>query len=325
MALWSVYWLVTQGSFVRGILENGSGGGAGRADEVLLLRLDRGMQTIASLSGVEGAFALPMPPGEPVGPLMVQALVGRARYSAEVVDPGAELHLTVYENRAQVAIRRRLTTLVFYAVKDSLQIGQFYSLENASTPPFTYQPEGPSFFFSVPAQPTTVELSSKFGAAPDLKHQPQWLEDGRGALDYPLRPGMTQVIVSSAHAYSAEGFSLDMPLPEQERGVHVMAVPPTLQLSGAGLNFVGLDDAGKMGFYEWEPGSASSLALSVQGESASQHAALDEHQEHQVTPETRRGDAPLTPQRNAVLLGMLALLASLAALGAYRMRPVPPS
>jgi hypothetical protein len=323
MALWSVCWLMAQVA-LRGTLENGSSGGAGRADEVLLLRLDRGMQTLASLSAVEGAFQLPLPLDEPVGALMVQAVVGRARYSAEVSDPGAELRLTVYENSPQVPIRRRLTTLVFYAVKDSLQIGQFYSLENASSPPFTFQPEGPSFIFSLPKEPTTVELSSKFGSAPDLKHQPQWLEDGRAGLDYPLRPGLTQVIVSTAHAYEAAGFAMELPLPEQERGVHVMAVPPSLQLSGEGLNFVSLDDGGKMGFYEWEPGAASSLSISVQGESASQNALLDEHEAHQVTPETRRGDAPLTPQRNALLLGMLALLASLAALGAWRARPVSP-
>lgn len=253
---------------IKGNLENGTSGGAGSADSVQLVVLGQGMDIVAQLTNVSGEFELSYD-GELEGrSWLVQAQKGRTIYSVQGKAISEPIAITVYDSATEADITARGGTIAVSAIKQTLDIGRFINLDNQTKPPVTLERDDGTFRFELEPGFQSVEASTSRGTMP-LKQQLQ-VEGNTASLNYPLRPGRTQLMVRTAHVYNPSiANTYNIPLLQEQKFAHILVLPLSVEVEGDGVQFVSADDANGVKLYEWERQEGQDiLELTVSGASA---------------------------------------------------------
>ena len=261
---------------VRGFLENGTTAGPGRADQVRLVKLEGMMEPVAVAGDVEGDFTLTFEGPFEQGRFLLQAQIGAAIYSAPVTDPMRKVILTVYESRETAPVDAKLANVALFAFRDQVDIGMFFNLDNVSDPPVTIDPDGPSYTFNIPPGYSTIEANTQRGNMP-LK-QTLNISGDSASINYPLKPGRTQLMVRSIHPFTP-GDQFTIPLPEDQEFLNLLVLPMSLEVSGDGLGLESVEEANDLKLYRFarQPGQEA-LVLTVTGEAATQRPQEHQHQ-----------------------------------------------
>jgi hypothetical protein len=209
---------------ISGRVRNQTTGKAAAGDEVILLRLQNGMEEEArARTDAEGAFSLPLLAAE--APRILRVLHQGVNYDQSLSGKGP-LEIAVFD--AVHRIRDLEGTLGIAQVEsdgETLKVTEMYKIANDSVPPVTQA--GPrNFEISIAQKATLDSLMVKKGGGVwvNLVPVPIKGQKGRYAADFPIRPGDT-LFKFVYHLPYSEPTRLQVKLPYPIRNFAVMHPP----------------------------------------------------------------------------------------------------
>jgi hypothetical protein len=209
---------------IQGTVRNQTSGKASAGDEVILLRLQNGMEEEAKTRvDAAGAFSLPLSAADV---LHVVRVVHQGVNYDQTVSGKGPLSIAVFD--AVPHIRGLEGTLGIAQVEsdgETLKVTEMYSIANDSVPPVTQA--GPrNFEISIAQKATLDSLMVKKGGGVwvNLVPVPIKGQKGRYAADFPIRPGAT-LFKFVYHLPYSEPTRLQVKLPYPIRNFAVMHPP----------------------------------------------------------------------------------------------------
>lgn len=315
----------TAGFTVEVTLEDGTNGGPGRADSVQLIHLAAGMTPVAAVTDAAERVSLTHDGNFGDGRYLVQVRKGAAVYTESLTDVQQPLKITVYDNADSVTLRAAIGSLALYVQHQNLDLGMFINVDNINKPPKTLVRDGATFQWPVIAGYRGVEVSTRRGEMP-LKQSPLFDGDQVG-LNYPLRPGRTQIMVRSNHVYNPSDASniYRIPLLKDQSAMHILVMPANLELTGEGVTFVEVDKVNDLRLYEWKRGPEQEvLELNLVGKADPKPAAdANQSAANQERPagekrNFKRLPNQLSHDRVLIIGAVFGALCALAAVGMLR-------
>jgi hypothetical protein len=212
---------------INGIVHNRTTGKAAAGDEVILLRLQNGMEEEArTRTDAKGAFSLRLASAD--APHVVRVLHQGVNYDQTVRGNGP-LEAAIFD--AVPRIRDLQGSLGIAQVESDgqmLKVTEMYSITNDSVPPVTQS--GPrNFEISIAPKATldSLEVKKSGGVWVNLAPVPVKGQQGRYAVDFPIRPGDTLFKFVYHLPYSGST-RLQVKLPYPIRNFAVMHPPSML-------------------------------------------------------------------------------------------------
>jgi hypothetical protein len=209
---------------VNGTVRNRTTGKPAAGDEIILLRLQNGMEEEArSRADATGAFSLPLLSADT--PHIVRVIHQRVNYDQTVSGKGP-LEIAVFD--AVPHIRGLQGTLGIAQVESdgqTLKVTEMYSIANDSVPPVTQA--GPrNFEISIAPKATLDSLLVKKGGGVWVNLAPVAItgQQGRYTVDFPIRPGDT-LFKFVYHLPYSDPTRLQVKLPYPIRNFAVMHPP----------------------------------------------------------------------------------------------------
>jgi len=210
---------------IQGVVHNQTSGKTAAGDEVILLRLQNGMEEEAKTRvDAAGAFSLPLSSADV--PHIVRVVHQGVNYDQTTNGKGP-LSISVFD--AVTHIRDLQGTLGIAQVEsdgETLKITEMYSIANDSVPPVTqFSPR--NFEISIAPKATLDSLMVKKGGGGvwvNLAPVPIKGQQGRYAVDFPIRPGAT-LFKFVYHLPYSEPTRLQIKLPYPIRNFAVMHPP----------------------------------------------------------------------------------------------------
>ena len=209
---------------IQGTVRNLTSGKAAAGDEVILLRLQNGMEEEARTRvDATGAFSLPLSAADV--PHIVRVVHQGVNYDQTASGKGP-LNIAVFD--AVPHIRGLQGTLGIAQVEsdgEMLKVTEMYSIANDSVPPVTQA--GPrNFEISITPKATLDSLVVKKGGGVWVNLTPVPIKGqlGRYAVDFPIRPGDT-LFKFVYHLPYSEPTRLQVKLPYPIRNFAVMHPP----------------------------------------------------------------------------------------------------
>lgn len=183
--LWS---LGATGQVLRGTIVNGTTKKPAAGDDVVLVKIDKGMSDEArTKSNSRGEFSFQLPDSQSMR--AVRVIHDKLPYYQPVIPGSTSVGVKVYESQPAVqGVRVVNQSAIFQAQKGTLEIVELFNLVNESNPPRTQ----PSFSFYLPDGAQLQGGTAMRENAMPLKAAPVPLaEKGKYELKYPLIPGQT--------------------------------------------------------------------------------------------------------------------------------------
>ncbi len=244
-----------QAGTIRGQVINGTTNHPDAGQKLLLLTPKQGMQTVAeTVADAEGNFVFSGKAIDPSQFYLVQATLHGVDYHALVQfdpDGNALVSLTVFNTISKLpALHIRAARILVQAAGRQASVRELFAIKNTAQPPRTYvNPKGTfRFHLSPAAGPPRV-------AAVGLMNMPlpqtpiPGKAKGDFAVDYPLKPGLTVMMVAYTSEYSSAGLKLadDVDLPIDQIQLYVN--PPSLQVSSPLFQLAGQDSKSDSAVY----------------------------------------------------------------------------
>ncbi len=204
-------------------------------DQVILIRLDRGMQEEAhAKTGAQGAFTLPVQyPGKPYLVRVVHQGVAYDRRASV----GDNLSIQVFDAAPRVrGVTGSIEILRTGTNGNLLHVSDLYEIKNESSPPLT-QASGRTFEVYLPAN---AKIDSVLAAGPEMIGVPISAtlvpgEPGHYTVSFPLRPGATKFAFNYDLPYDGHAvFQTRRLYPLRQLAV---MIPPTMKFSSGSPAF----------------------------------------------------------------------------------------
>jgi len=311
---------------INGTVRNQTGGKAAAGDEVILLRLQNGMEEEAKTRvDAAGAFSLPLSASDV--PHIVRVVHQGVNYDQTTNGKGP-LSIAVFD--AVPHIRGLQGTLGIAQVESDgqmLKVTEMYSIANDSVPPVTQA--GPrNFEISIAPKATLDSIVVKRGGGVwvNLVPVPMEGQQGRYAVDFPIRPGAT-LFKFVYHLPYSEPTRLQVKLPYPIRNFAVMH-PPSMSFkpsSSAAFTSPGMAQGlrveqavGKPVVRNVAAFEISGIGLATSTQAAGTSSAMSSPAAvGSLKPETTAAVVPAIPGRQEnpmwiLLSGIAALLTALA-------------
>src|SRR5437762_2143114 len=197
---------------VQGQVVNGTTNRAVSGAKVLLLQPRQGMQEVATtLTDARGHFVFPSEGIDPQSFYLVQANFQDVPYHAPVQfspDGKAEINVTVYEATRQAqALRVRQARVLLRAAGNKVDVEELFAIQNPSAPERTFVDSSGTFHFRIQPGVGTPRV-----AVAGLMNMPlpqaavAGKQPGEYSILYPLKPGLTVVMLGYQTDYSSAEF-----------------------------------------------------------------------------------------------------------------------
>lgn len=174
---------------ITGIVSNGTTNKPAGGDQVTLIKLGQGMEEVATAK-TNGRGEFTIRGNDAKAPYLVRVRHSNVNYHQPVRPGMSDLRITVYDAAAHVqGIRLVEQSEVFQAKENELQAIALFRLSNDSSPKLTQ----PKFEFYLPegANVRMGQAISESGMPVQSAPAPQ-SEKGKFAMEFPVRPGVTQ-------------------------------------------------------------------------------------------------------------------------------------
>lgn len=221
-----------------GTITNGTTNKPAAGDEVILINLANGMDVAASTKADSaGKFSFKLDQGKDAastsaGPHLIRAIHQGVTYH-QIAPPGANsVDVKVYDAAKKVdGISLTADVLRFQADSSSLQGVRLFAVDNNSTPPVT-QMNDHNFEFYLPAGAKVEQVQAKApNGQPIAAVATPQKESGRYAINFPLRPGETQIQLEFTVPYN--GTAKFDPKPLYPAQHFIVVLPKTMQFAAA--------------------------------------------------------------------------------------------
>jgi hypothetical protein len=220
---------------LQGTVRNGTNGQPAAGVDVILIQLQGGMQPVANTkTDAQGHFEFTH---ADIGaaPMLVRAVYRGVNYH-EPIPPGkttAEIQVFEPTDKAGTfTIGARAVILQPNA--SDLLVGEEYSIENKTQPPMAYFHQNGSFVFALPDGAQLSQVSA--AGASGMPVVQGTIDKGKGleAIDFPFRPGESNVRVSYKVPYAGNETKLRISSPYAVERLAVFA-PQGVTVSGDGF------------------------------------------------------------------------------------------
>ncbi len=234
---------------IRGRISNGTTAKAGAADEVVLYRLDQGMNEAARIADVRGSFQLRVQAPESATAYLLQAMYQGVSYNVQVNLGGeqreAEITIPVYDTAPQVDnVSIRIPHLFIQRTGNTLTHRLLMEVDNRSNPPRTWHDPDGTFMFRVPegiSGDVTVSVST--GSMP-LQVTPRQTDvKNVYAIDQALKPGTSNISITYSTDYADETYHLSMPVYYPLQEINLFVAPPDITVSAPGFDRQTMDES----------------------------------------------------------------------------------
>ena len=231
--------LIVSAGTLQGTVRNGTTGQAAAGVDVILIQLQGGMQPVGNTkTDAQGHFEFTH---AQIGasPMLVRAVYRGVNYH-EPVPPGKSIaDIQVFEptdKAGTFAIAARAVILQPNA--SDLLVGEEYSIENKTQPPVAYFHQNGSFVFALPDGAELSQVSA--AGASGMPVVQGTIDKGKGleAIDFPFRPGESNVRVSYKVPYAGNETKLRISSPYPVTRLAVFA-PPGVTVTGEGFSPAG--------------------------------------------------------------------------------------
>jgi len=231
--------LIVSAGTLQGTVRNGTTGQAAAGVDVILIQLQGGMQPVGNTkTDAQGHFEFTH---AQIGasPMLVRAVYRGVNYH-EPVPPGKSIaDIQVFEptdKAGTFAIAARAVILQPNA--SDLLVGEEYSIENKTQPPVAYFHQNGSFVFVLPDGAELSQVSA--AGASGMPVVQGTIDKGKGleAIDFPFRPGESNVRVSYKVPYAGNETKLRISSPYPVTRLAVFA-PPGVTVTVEGFSPAG--------------------------------------------------------------------------------------
>ncbi len=288
---------------IQGQIVNGSTHQALPNQVVQLLMPRGGMQPVATaVTDASGHFTFDQSDLDSSSFYLLQATYQGVDYHAPVqFDSSGEANanLTVYEaTRSAPALRIKSARIVVRAAGDKARVQEMFAVQNPLAWSFV-NPDGTFRFQLSPAvgQPTVAVAGLMNMPLPQTATAGK--KPGQFSIDYPLKPGVTVVMVAYETDYGEGGLALDDAVPWPIDAVDLLVTPTNLRVDSPLFKPAGTDSQTSSQRYVAENLKAETpLEARVSGEAA-------------ASSESEQADAQVQVLPNAITRVGLPLLACL--------------
>ena len=231
--------LIASAGTLQGTVRNGTTGQAAAGVDVILIQLQGGMQPVGNTkTDAQGHFEFT---NAQIGasPMLVRAVYRGVNYH-EPVPPGkTSADIQVFEptdKAGTFAIPAR--AVILQPNGSDLLVGEEYSIENKTQPPMAYFHQNGSFVFALPDGAELSQVSAS--GASGMPVVQGTIDKGKGleAIDFPFRPGESNVRVSYKVPYAGNETKLRISSPYAVARLAVFA-PPGVTVTGDGFTAAG--------------------------------------------------------------------------------------
>jgi hypothetical protein len=256
--------LIVSAGTLQGTVRNGTTGQPAAGVDVILIQLQGGMQPVENTkTDAQGHFQFTHPQIG-AGPMLVRAVYRGVNYH-EPIPPGkttAEVQVFEPTDKAGTfAIAARAVILQPNAT--DLLVGEEYSIENKTQPPMAYFHQNGSFVFALPDGAELSQVSA--AGASGMPVVQGTIDKGKGleAIDFPFRPGESNVRVSYKVPYAGNETKLRISSPYPVARLAVFA-PPGITVTGEGFSPAG-QEQGFNAYMREAVAANASLIVKVSG------------------------------------------------------------
>jgi hypothetical protein len=227
---------------VTGTIHNGTNNKAGAGLEVILIQLQGGMQPVATVkSDAQGHFSIDRPEiGS--GPMLLRVPYKGVNYHQPLTPGTSTVNIEIFEatgDQSVAAVSQH--DVVVQPSGTSLLVGEEYTIENQTQPPVAFFKADGTFNFTLPEGAQLNQVSAWSAAGMPVVQGTIDKGKNKYALAFPFRPGKNGVRISYQLAYPSNKVALKLISPYATPSLFLVA-PPTVQISGAGLNPGGSQD-----------------------------------------------------------------------------------
>jgi hypothetical protein len=256
--------LIASAGTLQGTVRNGTTGQPAAGVDVILIQLQGGMQPVGNTkTDAQGHFEFTHPQIG-AGPMLVRAVYRGVNYH-EPVPPGkTTADIQVFEptdKAGTFAIPAR--AVILQPNGSDLLVGEEYSIENKTQPPMAYFHQNGSFVFALPDGAELSQVSA--AGASGMPVVQGTIDKGKGleAIDFPFRPGESNVRVSYKVPYSGNETKLRIASPYAVARLAVFA-PPGVTVTGDGFAPAG-QEQGFNAYMRESVAANTPLVVSVSG------------------------------------------------------------
>ena len=265
---------------IQGEVVNGTSGRPVANQAVQLLLPRGGMQRLATAATDPGGrFVFPSANIDPSSFYLVQAAYQGVDYNAPAqfdAQGTATLSITVYDASSSVPpLRIQSARVVVHAQGNQAHVQEMFAIRNASDPPRSYANPDGTFRFRL--SPGAREPNAAVAGLMNMP-LPQPVNPGKGPgeyfLQYPLKPGLTVVMVAYDADYSSNSLVLGDSYSYPIDGVELLVSPPSLAVDSPLFKPAGTDaDTGSQKYVAPGLKAGAKLAARLSGEAVGSEAA----------------------------------------------------
>ncbi|HXX21917.1 MAG TPA: carboxypeptidase-like regulatory domain-containing protein [Terriglobia bacterium] len=295
---------------IQGAVSNGTNGQPVANQAVQLLLPRGGMQRVATATtDASGRFVFPSANIDPSSFYLVQAAYQGVDYNAPAQfdsEGTANVSITVYDASASAPpLRIQSARLVIHAQGNKAHVQEMFAIRNASDPPLSYADPDGTFRFRL--SPGTPEPSAVVAGLMNMP-LPQPVNPGKGRgeyfLKYPLKPGVTVVMVAYDVDYGSNHLALGDSYPYPISSAELLVSPPSLKVDSPLFGPAGTDvETGSQRYVATGLRQGTKLEARLSGEAAGSEAGGSE------AAESAQGEAQVRILPNPITRLEVPLLA----------------
>lgn len=295
---------------IEGVVVNGTHNRPAASQEIQLLQPgNSGMRQIAATrSAADGHFLFTGDAIQPNTFYLLQASYEGVDYHAPArmgATPDAKVEVRIYEaSSAAQPFHVTSARFLLRAQGDQMHVEELYALRNTTEPAVTYANPNGTFLFDLArgAGQPSVAVAGELNMPLPQETKPG-KTPGRYSIQYPVKPGLTVVMVEYDADYASGGFKLADSVPYPIDQIELDVVPSSLAVSSPLFKPIGADaDTGGQKFLAANLARGEPIAVSIEG--ASLAAANSGNSDNQTVKELSN---PMT-KVGAPLIGCLLLV-----------------
>ena len=247
-----------------GTVRNGTTGAVVAGQDVVLIQLQGGMETVASAkTDAQGRYALDHPSiGQ--APVLIRVNYRGVNFHQNVPPGRAVADVEVFEPTTDPAAMELLSrSIIVQPNGPTLIVGEEYSIHNHSKPPKAYFKADGTFEFEIPAG---AEIGQVAAWGPSGMPVGQGTIDkgkNRYAIAFPFRPGENGIRLAYQVPYPGNAAVVPAISGYAAKRVTIVA-PPTVQIQAAGFSAAGTDQGWNI-YQRDEVSPSAVLNISVSG------------------------------------------------------------
>lgn len=271
---------------LKGKILNGTTGKVGQAEQIILFRLAQGMDQITSKGVTEGGFEFEVEAPENESPFLLQVIYKGVIYNHKInlgKKPPENVTIPVYELvDSPGGFDFRVPHLFLNREGENISVRQIIEVSNASQPPKTwYQKEGALRFYVPLDSLEDVKAAATYSSAlPIALSLLKTSKKNIYSIDYPFKPGTTNISLSYSVKYTQEQFIFSTPVIYPLREINLFVSPVDAQLIAPALTAQPFDSS--MGFLYYKgnnlkTGSMLEIKMSGGSKTAPMKAQSPQH------------------------------------------------